>query len=66
MSDETTRVQQAGADWRELEVELGAPADTFSRLLKSDDWVLHHRLHALIEGAVSQMLTAAIGWNRYS
>ncbi|MCC7181479.1 MAG: hypothetical protein IT177_24085 [Acidobacteria bacterium] len=60
MGDGQPPSNQHSKEWGELEAELRAPADTLARLLRSDDWAFIIGIHALIEGAVSQMLTAAV------
>jgi hypothetical protein len=56
---------QIVAGFRELEAELGAPSNSLVSLVASageehDDWSFVIRAHAIIEGAVSQLLAAAL------
>jgi hypothetical protein len=44
----------------ELEKSLGAPAGSLYSMTKTDDWSLIIKAHALIEGAVSQLLADSL------
>lgn len=59
MSDDT-RFEPLGAVAR-FENALGLPAGFFLKLLSEDDWSFVIKLHALIEAAVSHLLTAKCG-----
>jgi len=45
---------------RELEETVGAPKFLMASLLEADDWSLVIKAHALLEGAVSYMLSACV------
>lgn len=46
---------------KELEEELAVPAVFFHGLLEEDDWSFAIKLHALIEAAITHLLTEALG-----
>jgi hypothetical protein len=46
---------------RDLQRELGIAQDFFDRLLAEDDWSFIVKTHAVIEAAISQLLTEVVG-----
>jgi energy-converting hydrogenase A subunit M len=50
--------------FRDLEAQLNLEADFFQSLLADDDWSFVIKLHALVEAAVTHLLTTALGDER--